>query len=116
MTSVTDDSFQQSLRKIIREEVGTIVREEVRPIIREEVRPIIREEVRPIIREETADMRADIAAIKKVQGQHSLQLGEINATLGGIKNTLRGHSREIHRTAVLLEDLDDRFKAAAELN
>jgi hypothetical protein len=105
--NVTSNSFDEAMRRLIREEVV--------PIIREEVRPIIREEVRPIIREETQDIRDDLQEVKVVLGTHSLQLKSLQAGMNIANNTLRGHSQEIHRLDVLLEDLQERLAIAREL-
>ena len=73
------------------------------------LRKIIQEEVRPIINEE-------LAPIKLVLGQHGVRLREINSTLATMKNTLRAHSREIRRVADKVEELDDRFRTAAQIS
>lgn len=108
--TIDEKTFQDDLRRIIREEV--------RPIIRDEVRPIIREEVRPIIREETADMRQDIAELKELKGMigaQGMQLGALQADMTYLKGAIRHQANETHRLDVLLEDLNDRFAAAREL-
>ncbi|HVX24471.1 MAG TPA: hypothetical protein VG992_03985 [Candidatus Saccharimonadales bacterium] len=100
MTNLSDDQYTRLLRQVIREEM----------------RPIIQEEVGPIIREEVADIRQDVALIKNVQSQQAMQFREVTSTLISIKSTLRVHSREIRRLAAKVEDLDDRFKTAAEIS
>lgn len=86
----------------------------IRVLIREEVRIIVQEEVRAIVKEETADMRADVKLIKEVQGSQGLLIRAAQTDLNSLKTSYRKQAQETHRLGVLLEDLDDRFAAAAE--
>lgn len=84
----------------------------------DDLRRIIRDEVRPIIREETADMRQDIAELKELKGMigaQGVQLGALQADVTYLKGAIRHQVNETHRLDVLLEDLNDRFVAAREL-
>lgn len=98
MADLADTETQELLRTIVRETAN------------------LDEKVRKIIREETAGIRDDVKIIKEVQGQQGITLRTMQSDLGGLKNSFRAQTREMHKLGVLFEDLDHRFQAVAELD
>jgi hypothetical protein len=104
---------QKLLRTIVRATAN--LDGKIRKIVREETADI-RNDLRKIVREETVDIRDDVKIIKEVQGQQGITLRTMQSDLGGLKNSFRAQTREMHKLGVLFEDLDHRFQAAAELD
>ena len=126
MVDTTDDSIQQSLRTIVREETAeiksdlhfvheemTILRNDMRAIVREETASL-RNDMRAIVHEETADMREDIATLKQVQGQQGIVLRTIQLDVGSLKTSYRKQASETRKLGILFEDFEDRFQTSSE--
>src|SRR5665213_1314488 len=112
MAGITDDSIQQSLRMIVREETAEIKSD--LHFVHEEM-AILRHDMRTIVREETADMRDDIATLKQVQGQQGIVLRTIQLDVGSLKTSYRKQASETRKLGILFEDLEDRFQASSEV-
>lgn len=67
-----------------------------------------------VIKADVQAIKDDVAIVKEVQSNQSSQLRALQADVNGLKNSFRGQQREMHRLAVLFEDLDNRFAALAE--
>lgn len=80
-------------------------------------RDVIRQEIHQEIRQEVGNklttIRSDITDIKSAQIGHSNFLRSIQATLTGVKHTVRSQTKEVNRIGILLEDLEYRFEAGS---
>ncbi|HTB48786.1 MAG TPA: hypothetical protein VK712_01755 [Verrucomicrobiae bacterium] len=94
----------------------TAITELVPGIIRELVPQIINETVPGIIHRETADIRADVKIIKRVQGQQGMMLRATQTDVNHLKTSYRQQAEGMTKLGVLLEDLEHRFMGTTELN
>jgi hypothetical protein len=89
--------------------VATQIRELVPDMIRDLVPGIIHETVPDIIYAETSHIREQLDRQAGQLGQHGLVLQALQVDVRQLKTSVR-------KQAVLLEDLDERFKATGELS